>query len=202
MKQPTTGSDVNETRHDNVHELISRRWSPRAFSDRAISPKVLHDLFEAASFAASSRNEQPWRYVYAHREDPEFERFVECLVPTNAVWAKNAAVLMLSYAALNHRRNQLPNRFALHDTGAANTTLMLQAASINIYGHMMGGYDMEKTIRTFDLGADMTPVCFIALGYLGERQMLDEALQEREAAPRKRHPVESFAFRGKIPDAI
>jgi nitroreductase len=187
--------------YDNVHELIAGRWSPRAFSDRPISPEDMQTLFESASLAPSSMNEQPWRFVYAHRGEPLFRDFVACLNPNNAVWAEKAAVLLLSYASLIHERNQRPNRFALHDTGSANTLLLLQAYAMDIYGHMMGGFDREKTITTLGLSDTLEPVCFIALGYLGEADALDPALMEREVLPRRRRSVESFAFHGKISSA-
>jgi len=174
-----------------VHDLIRSRWSPRAFADKPIAEEDMFTLFEAASWAASSYNEQPWRYIYAHREDEKaFQRLLSCINPGNQQWAQHASVLVLNLAQKHFMRNGRTNRHYLHDAGAANTTFMLQAASMDIYGHMMAGFDYEKTVQTFELSEEIDPVCFIALGYLGEDiSSLDEAKQQSEQKARSRKPV-------------
>ena len=178
----------------SVHPLIRKRWSPRAFSDKPVPEELLHTLFEAASWAASSYNEQPWQYLYAHRSNEAgFNRLLSCINEFNRAWAKEAGVLVLSLAQIHLVRNGQPNRHYMHDTGAANTNLLLQAADLDIYGHMMGGFDYEKTVAEFDLNKDgLEPVCFMALGYLGDPEQLDEPLRSREQAERSRKPLNAF----------
>lgn len=176
-----------------VHNLIRRRWSPRSFADKPIGDEGMQTLFEAAGWAASSRNEQPWEYIYAHRSDDEsYQKLLGCLNEGNRKWAKDAAVLVLSLARRHHSHNEKPNRHYLHDTGSANTTMLLQAASMDIYGHMMAGFQMDKTIEAFELPDDVEPCCFIALGYLGDPEQLEEPYRSRELKPRQRRPVEKF----------
>lgn len=176
-----------------VHDLIRSRWSPRAFADKPIAEVDMHTLFEAASWAASSYNEQPWRYIYAHRGEEEgFQRLLSCINPGNQQWARNASVLVLSLAGKHFTRNGRSNRHYMHDAGAANTTLLLQAASMDIYGHMMAGFDYEKTVKTFDLSEDAEPVCFMALGYLGDSVQLDEAFLKSEHQARSRKALQEF----------
>lgn len=179
-----------------VHELIQKRWSPRAFADKTVPDSEIQALFEAASWAASSFNEQPWRYFYAHRsEESGFQRLLSCINEGNQQWAKDAAVLLLSLAKNDFSRNEQPNRHAWHDTGAANTTLLLEAVSRDIYGHAMAGFDRGKTIAEFDIADSLEPVCFIALGYLGQPDQLEEPLRSREAKVRSRKPVDAFTFK-------
>ncbi len=109
-----------------VHSLIERRWSPYAFADKPVDPADLHSLLEAARWAPSSFNEQPWRFIVATRDDPEiFQRLLDCLAPANQEWAGKVPVLMLSVAALRFAKNGKPNRHALHDVGLASAMLAL-----------------------------------------------------------------------------
>jgi nitroreductase len=183
-----------KTEHEII-DLIKNRWSPRSFSDKPLSKESMDTLFEAASWAFSSGNGQPWKYIYAHRENKEsFEKLVHCLMPANQVWAKNAAVLM---AVFMHKKTEHgnPNKTAMHDIGAANATLALQAESMNIYVHVMGGFDAAKTIETLDIDtAELEPVVFMALGYLGSPEKLEEPFKTRELTPRNRKPVKDFTF--------
>ncbi len=179
--------------HYSVHPLIQKRWSARSFSEKVISEHDLYSLFEAASWASSSMNEQPWLFWYAQKNNPSaFKKFSDCLLPGNKTWAEKADVLVLNLASKNFEKNGALNRHYLHDCGAANTTLLLQAASLDIYGHMMGGFDMNKTIETFNIPDYLEPNCFIALGYLDEPTKLDEPFLTREITPRTRKPLTSF----------
>lgn len=176
-----------------VHPLLAKRWSARAFNGKPISQTELNTLFEAASWSASSMNEQPWKYLYAHKQNLEsFDKFWKCLLPGNQPWTTKGSVLILSLAEKNLDYKNRPNRHYMHDVGAANTQLLLQAAHQEIYGHMMGGFDMDKTIETFDIPENLEPVCFMVLGYLDEPETLDEPFKSRETAPRNRKPVEEF----------
>jgi nitroreductase len=182
-----------------MHELIQKRWSPRAFEDRAVEQEKLETMFEAASWAPSSSNEQPWRYIYAHRSETEaFQRLVDCLVPSNQVWASKAAVLMVSLGKTINSKEK-PNRFHLHDTGAANVVMALEAAALGLEIHQMGGYDIQKTMELLEIPEGYETASFIAVGYVGNPESLPEDYKQRETAPRKRNPVSSFVFKGKFP---
>ncbi len=187
-----------QTKH-KINHLIKNRWSPRAFSNKPIAPELLEKFFEAASWAPSSRNEQPWKYLYAFRDDVNFSNFSDCLVPENQSWAKNAAVLLFSLSEKNYARNQKTNVHYMHDTGAANTLLLLQALEDGVYGHMMGGFDQEKTKKVFQLTDNLEPVCFIALGYPGDPETLENSLKNSETGKRTRKPIETFVFQNKLP---
>lgn len=183
-----------ETKHP-VHPIIRKRWSPRAFSDQDISAEYMKILLEAASWAASSYNEQPWSYIYAHRDDKAgFEKLLGCLNEFNRNWAKGAAVLALSTARTQFG-NGKDNRHYLHDTGAANTTMALQAADLDIYCHQMAGFDVDKTKEVFDLPEGTEPASFIALGYVGHPDQLGDDLQEQETASRSRRDLDDFVQR-------
>ena len=183
----------------SMHPLIVKRWSPRSFTEENINEKDLETIFTAASWAPSSMNEQPWRYLYAHRGDEDFNKFVDCLSPTNQEWAKDAAVLIISLAEKYYARNGRPNRHYMHDTGSANVSLLLQALHLGIHGHMMGGFNIEKTIETFNIPENLEPVCFIALGYLDSPEKLDEPLRIREMAQRSRKSLPELVFKNKLP---
>jgi nitroreductase len=180
-----------------VHEFIRQRWSARSFSDRPIEHDTLMTLLEAASWTPSSMNEQPWVFLYAHKGEPAFQQMFDCLLPGNR-WADGAQVLLLSLARTNFVSNGQANRHALHDTGAANMALLLQAASMDIFGHQMGGFNMQKTIETFQIPNDLEPVCFISLGYLDDPEKLEEPFRSRELTPRKRKALSEFAYAGKL----
>jgi len=183
-----------DTQND-IHPLIRKRWSARAFSDQEIDDATMQQLFEAASWAPSSMNEQPWKYMYAHKSDPSFQDFFECLLAGNKLWNDNASVLILSLAQKQFSNNSNDNRHAWHDVGAANTLLLLQAADLNIFGHQLGGFDREKTIETFNLPENLEPVCFISLGYLGDVERLKEPFKTREFVKRTRKNISEFVTR-------
>jgi nitroreductase len=176
-----------------VHELITKRWSARSFSDDLVDSQKIYTFFEAASWAASSMNEQPWRYKFATRDDQtEFKKFHSCLFPGNKPWSANAAVIILSLAKKSFSRTGAANKHYFHDVGAANNNLLLQAASMDIYGHMMAGFDEKKTIETFNLPPDLEPVCFIVLGYLDQAEKLEEPYLSRELQERSRKRLEEI----------
>ncbi|NMM50411.1 nitroreductase family protein [Marinigracilibium pacificum] len=175
-----------------VHDLIKSRWSTRSFREEKISDEKLRLLFEAASWAASSMNEQPWRYIYAHKGSSSFDKMAECLMEGNYKWAKDSAILILSLAKKTFTRNGNINTHSFHDVGAANTTLLLQAVNEGILGHMMGGYDKDKTIQTFNIEDDLEPVCYIALGYPDEPHKLDQPFRDREIGKRSRKKIDEI----------
>lgn len=177
-----------------VQSVIRKRWSARSFASRPVAQETLDHLLEAASWAFSSMNEQPWRYVYAHNGTEAFRKMCSCLAPANQIWAKNAPVLVLSIAKTFFDLNGQPNSYALHDVGAANATLFIEATAQGITGHVMGGFDQELTREEFSLPEGYKPVVFIALGYPGAADSLPEPLRTRELAPRTRKPLHEIAF--------
>ncbi len=178
------------TTHD-VLPLIRERWSARAFSDKPITDDMMRTLIEAASWAPSAMNEQPWRYRYALRGTEWFDLLWACLGPGNQPWAKNAAALgVCSGIKLLHRNNE-PNHAWQHDVGLANAQLLLQATSMDIYCHLMGGFDHAKANATLAIDtAQEEIVCFIALGHLGHAEQLIEPFHTREITQRTRRPLE------------
>lgn len=180
-----------------IHDLLRQRWSPLAFSDRMVEPEKLRSVLEAASWAASSYNEQPWRFIVATSENKaEFERLLGCLAEGNQEWARNAPVLMISVAKLNFEYNGVENRHAFHDVGAASTTLALQATALGLFIHQMAGFDVPKAKEIYGIPEGYEPVAALALGYFGDPQILSERLQQRENAPRTRKALEEFVFSG------
>lgn len=181
-----------------IDNMIRQRWSPLGFSNRLVEQELLCTVLEAARWAASSYNEQPWSFIIATKDnEAEFERLLSCLAEGNQEWARNAPVLMLSVARLHFERNGVENRHAFHDVGAAAATLAIQAAALGLFIHQMAGFDVEKARELFSIPAGYQPVALIALGYQGEPQTLSEKLQQREVAPRNRKVLAKFVFTGK-----
>jgi nitroreductase len=181
----------------NINRSLFRRWSPLSFSSKEIQRDDMNRIFSASAWAASSMNEQPWFYYYTFKKDKDtFNEYLNCLMPGNIVWAKNANVLVLSLAKKHFDRNQKLNRHYMHDVGAANAQLLIQATDMDIYGHIMGGFDIDKTIKTFNIESNIEPVCFIALGYLDDPDFLDEPYKSRELTERTRKDISSFTFEG------
>jgi len=182
-----------------IADLIARRWSPRAIDpDQPVSREQLLVLLEAARCAPSCFGEQPWRYLVWDRfHDPEgWRQAFECLAEGNQIWVKNAPILLLSLAAPNFSHNGQPNRWAQHDTGAASENLCLQATALGLVAHQMGGFDPEAAKIRFNIPADHAGMAMIAVGHPGAMELLPAALVEKEQAPRRRKPLEQWAFEG------
>jgi nitroreductase len=180
-----------------IHDLLRRRWSPRAFADRPVEPEKLCSLLEAARWAPSSFNEQPWFFLVAMRENrEEFDRMLSCLVEGNVAWAQKAPVLMISVAKLKFEKSGKPNRHAFHDVGQAVADMTTQATSVGLAVHQMAGILADKAREVYNIPPDYEAVAGIAVGYPGEPETLPDALREREQAPRNRRPLESFVFTG------
>ncbi|HLZ32722.1 MAG TPA: nitroreductase family protein [Nitrospira sp.] len=180
-----------------IHELLARRWSPRAFDERPIEPEKLASLFEAARWAPSSNNEQPWRFLVATREQGgEYDRLLDCLLEGNRKWAYRAPVLILSVASMHFVDGAKANRHAYHDTGMAAENLVLQATASGLFAHQMAGFNVEKARADFNIPQGFEPVAMIAVGYAGDSQVLPDYLKQRELAPRQRNPVSTFVFSG------
>jgi len=181
-----------------VHELIRERWSPRAFSRKEISPEDLRSLFEAARWAPSSSNEQPWAFIVATRNDNEnFTKALQPLVEFNANWAKNAYVLGFAVAELAFAKNNAPNRNAHYDTGAAMSQLTTEATSRGIFVHQMAGFDPDTAREVFEIPTGWDVIAAFAMGYPGDPASLPQPYRDRETAPRVRKPIREFVMNGK-----
>ena len=182
--------------HHPVHDLIRERWSPRAFDDRPVERPKLHSLFEAARWAASSANQQPWSFVVATKEHPEdHERLAAILWERNARWAADAPVLVLAVAKLYDRPGK--EYASLYDVGMAVGNLVTQAVDFGLVTHQMGGFDAEKSRELLGIPDGYAPIAVIALGYPGSPDALPDDLRERETSPRDRKPIEEFVFEGR-----
>lgn len=176
-----------------THELIRKRWSPRAFSSQPVEKETILTLFEAARWAASCMNEQPWRFLYATKSEPEsYQRLFDCLTQSNQVWCITAPVLVMTFARVNFERNNQPNRWAFHDVGLAIGNLTTQASALNLYVHNMAGFSLEKARASFNLSSDFEPVTMIAFGYLGDPDQLPGELKTRELSQQQRKPLEEL----------
>jgi nitroreductase len=178
-----------------IHDLVAKRWSPYAFSDRPVSPEDLRSLFEAARWAASSYNEQPWRYIVATKANPaEFERVLSCLVEGNQAWAKAAPVLGIGCVSLNFERNGKPNAAAIHDLGLASATLTFEATARGLVVHQMIGIVPDKVRELYHVPEGVEPKTGLAIGYAADPNTLPEKLRERDVSPRTRKKLAEFVF--------
>ena len=178
-----------------IEDVIARRWSPRAFEERPVEPGKLKRLFEAARWAPSSNNEQPWRFLVATRDNQsDYEKLFGCLSEGNSKWVFRVPVLMLSVASLFFEDDGKPNRHALHDTGMAVENLVLQATALGLQAHQMAGYDVDKARRECQIPSGFEPVAMIAIGYPGDPSILPDYLRQREVKPRERQPIGDFVL--------
>lgn len=170
-------------------EPIRKRWSPRAFSEQTVSDEILHEALEAARWAPSCYNEQPWRFLVFDRQS-EYRPIVEsCLTGGNA-WAKAASHLLVIATSTCFSKSQKPNRYAYYDTGAAALSLVLEAQSRGVSAHQMAGFDLVKLEQSLGLPQEADIIAVMALGYASEdTSQLPEHQQEKEQAPRQRKPL-------------
>lgn len=178
-----------------IHELIAKRWSPYAFDKRPVSQADLCSLLEAARWAPSSYNEQPWSYILATQDEPdEFAKLLSCLVEGNQAWANAAPVLMVGCASLKFSRNGKPNAAATHDLGLAASNLSLEATARGLCVHQMIGIEPDKVRKVYGIPADVQPLTGLAIGYAAAPETLPEKFRERDLAPRTRKPLAEFVF--------
>jgi nitroreductase len=193
-----TAEDVEKVKHapalPGVIEEILARWSPRAFSHKPVAAEDLKKIFDAARWAASSYNEQPWRFLVGHRGDATYQKIFDSLIEFNQGWAKSAPVLILSAASKSFAHNGATNHFAIHDTGAASAYLALQATALGLHAHSMAGFDQEKARAAFGIPDSYHIGAVTALGHLGDVNTLPEGLRELEVSARQRKPLSEFVF--------
>lgn len=177
-----------------VHELIANRWSPRAFDNTSLTHEQIKSLLEAVRWAPSCFNEQPWKVIYAIRsEDENFQKVFKCLNGWNQNWAKTAGALMITIAKENFDFDGRENIHAWHDVGLAVSNMNVQAMSMGIYTHMMGGIERDIIQETFSLPKGYTAIAGVALGFPGDVTQIPEDIAADEYKAQERKPVSDFA---------
>lgn len=180
-----------------IHDLLSQRWSPRAFTEQPVEPEKIQSLLEAARWASSCFNEQPWRFMVATVNQPtEHDKLLNCLVEGNQVWAKRAPLLLLTFAKMHFDRNGQPNRHAYHDVGLAIGNLVVQATALGLFVHQMAGILPDVIREEYSIPSGYDPVTALAIGYQGDLQTLPDELRAHEQAPRSRKVLQEFVFSG------
>lgn len=194
-----TASEVNQLKQapaqDKILPAILHRWSPRSFADRNVDPADLKTIFEAVRWAASSYNEQPWRYFVGTRGSETYKKILQSLGEFNQAWARSAPVLTLNVARKTFSHNNTPNPVALYDLGASAATLCYQAIALGLFTHQMAGYDRDVARKLFNVPDDYIFGAAMALGYLGEPSALpNEQYVSQEVTPRQRKPLAEFVL--------
>jgi nitroreductase len=180
---------------EGVLPLIHQRWSPRAFADKPVTSAQLITIFEAARWAPSSGNGQPWRFLVGQLGDSTHSKILSALVDFNQLWAANAPVLILGTSLSINPKNRNPNAYALFDLGAATFSIALQAEHMGLTAHQMAGFDRDAARKTFAIPEEYALGSVMALGYQGEPSALaNEELKKREVAPRERKPLKEVVF--------
>jgi nitroreductase len=183
-----------------IDATLARRWSPYWYSTEAVAREDLLALFEAARWAPSAFNEQPWRFIVAASDDPEAHaRLLSCLVEANQAWARRAPVLALGVAARSFTRNGKPNRSAEHDLGLASAALAYEAVRRGLQVHMMGGILPDRARELYGVPDGFDVITALAVGRPGDPGDADPSLAElvrRDATPRERRPLGEFLFGG------
>lgn len=173
-----------------IHEVLQKRWSPRAFSDRRMSEDQALILFEAARWAASCNNEQPWRFIWSLRDGSDkYDKLLGCLNPRNREWASSAPLLILAMVQKHFTATGKPNLWAAHDLGLAIGNLTTQATLMDLYVHSMGGFDREIAARSFALPEGVEPLTMIVVDWLGDLTILSEFNQKREKEMQSSKPL-------------
>lgn len=195
MMNDTLAIKEARTEHD-VHPLIRNRFSPRAFTDDAVSETDLLALFEAAAWAPSAMNEQPWRFRYAMKGEPGFQALRDTLSSGNMPWAPNAAAIVAISGMKHHARNGAVNHTTAFDTGMATANLLVQATAMNLHGHLLGGFDHAAASALLGINNDQEElICLLVIGHLGPADALGEPYLTRERTPRVRKPLVEIAQR-------
>ncbi len=179
-----------------IHELIRDRWSPRAYADKPVPKALLASLFEAARWAASCNNSQPWRFIVATKDNKaEYEKLLQCFNDRNQSWAVTAPVLVVTCADKN-LPNGSPSNYGWYDTGAAVAQLTMQAMAHGLWVHQAQGILPDKVRETYKVPADFDICTGFSIGYQGEPEVLPDDYAKREVLPRDRKPVTDLVFTG------
>jgi nitroreductase len=182
-----------------IHEIIANRWSPRAYdASKPVTQIQITSLLEAARWAPSCFGDQPWRFIVwdKNTDATTWQQAFDCIVPSNQTWAKDAPVLVLICADTLFSHNQTPNKWAQYDTGAAAVSLCLQATSMGLVTHQMGGFNGDKARESFAIPDQYTPMAMLSVGYEGDAKKLPDDLKARELAERNRKALGELFFKG------
>ena len=191
---------TRSTTHE-INSLIVNRWSPRSFMPEEISDKELFSLFEAARWAPSSSNSQPWRFIFAKRNSKNWNDLFNLLVDFNKQWCADASVLVVIVSRKNFEHNGQPSITHQFDTGSAWENLAIQAVSQGLITHAMAGFDYEKARKDLEVPADFEVVAMIAIGKRGPKENLSTELQAREV-PNTRKPLSELVMEGKFGNKV
>jgi nitroreductase len=190
-------SDTEKQAHTSVpiHALLASRWSPYCYSPKPVAAADLNAILEAARWAPSSYNEQPWRYILAQSSDRDaYEKVLSCLVDGNQAWAKHAPVLMIGVVMMTFARNGKPNRAAQHDLGLSAGNICTEATARGLYVHQMIGIVPERVRELYGVPPEAEPLTGLAIGYPGNGADMPEAMRDLDRKPRTRRPVGEFVF--------
>jgi nitroreductase len=177
-----------------INELIAKRWSARAFSTRPVEKLKLLSILEAARWAPSSRNEQPWSYIIFTNENPKMLKKAQSVLKGINDYAKRAPILICAITKKTYSDNGNPNRLHFHDLGAANENMFLEAFNQGLIMHEMGGFDVQKAREVFNIPQDYEVGIMIAIGYQDTYNVLPEKLREKAFIPRERKLLSQIAF--------
>lgn len=193
--QPRTSVERPAPVDHPIHRLMQHRWSPYVFDSRPVDPADLLSLFEAARWAPSSYNEQPWRFIVATSADPEAHaRVLSCLVEGNQAWARHAPVLALGCHTTVLARTGAPNKAAAHDLGQAAAQLSIEAVSRGLLVHQMIGILPDRARELFKVPEGTEILTGIAVGHPGDPAHADPGLAARQASPRARIALREIVF--------
>ena len=181
-----------------IYPLIRLRWSPRAFSDKPVEKEKLQSLFEAARWAPSSMNEQPWRFIVGQKGDTTWEKIHDALVEFNQNWATRAPVLVVNLGKKTFTYKGRENVTYHYDTGQAVAFLVIEAVNQGLVAHQMGGFHAEKLVEFLDIPEDFKPISVTAIGYQGDPETLPADLYKSEFRERERRPLEEQVFSAKF----
>ena len=182
---------------DKLHNLITDRWSPVAFDSRKVDYESIHLLFDAAKWAPSSRNAQPWRFIFATKDMPDYKRLLSLLTDQNQIWASTAPMLVLPLAQVISTYKNRPNRLAFYEVGMAVGNLLVQATHMGLMVHQMSGYDVERAKEELVIPTRYEPMAMMAIGYKGDVAQLPESGNAWEKRNRSRNEISKFLVTGK-----
>ena len=185
-----------------ISEIISRRWSARAFSTRHVEKSKLLSILEAARWAPSSRNEQPWRYIVFTNDNPEKLKKAQSVLKEINDYAKRAPILICAITKRTYSDNGIPNRLHFHDLGAANENMFLEAFNQGLIMHEMGGFDLQKAREVFNIPEDYEIGVMIEIGYQDTYHVLPDRLKEKAFTLRIRKPLSKTAFIEELDNEI
>jgi nitroreductase len=185
-----------------INEIISKRWSARAFSTKPVEKPKLLSILEAARWAPSSRNEQPWRYIIFTNNNPEKLKKAQSVLKEINDYAKRAPILICAITKRTYSDNGIPNRLHFHDLGAANENMFLEAFNQGLIMHEMGGFDFQKAREVFNVPEDYEVGIMIAIGYQDTHYVLPDRLKEKAFTPRTRKPLSKIAFIEELENGI